>query len=483
MADIVRCRFAPSPTGELHLGSARTALFNYLYARANQGSYLLRIEDTDRERSTPEAVETILTSLEWLGLTPDEEPLYQSTRTRIYQQYVQKLLTSGDAYPCYCSVEELEQMRVSAREEKRKRVYNGKYRPDSKTPADTTLPSTENPFVVRLRVPEGQQTTFQDIIVGGVVTNNEEIDDFILLRSDGSPTYNLTVVVDDYDTRITHVIRGMDHISNTAKQLLIYQALGLEAPLFAHVPMILGEDKKKLSKRHGATAVIDYKRQGYLPDAFLNQLARLGWGHGDQEIFTRAELEQLFRLDKVGKGDAVFDFAKFNSVNAEHIKRTPASTLREALRAFLPEAFSKSEKLEVPTFLELIELLKERSQTLVEMEESCRWYFYPAEEVPYDEKATKKFLKEDALERLSRLSEKLETLEYFDESSLERVFTELQKELEVGFGKLAQPLRVALTGTASSPPIYSVLRILGKSESLQRIRLAQTFGTEDSHSS
>ena len=309
---MVRCRFAPSPTGYLHLGGARTALFNYLFARAHGGKHILRIEDTDQLRSTKEALDAITEGLKWLNIPYDEGPFFQSERNELYYDYTRKLLSSGNAYRCYCSSEELDQMREEQRAKGLKPQYDRRWRPEGNTPQPTDLPTGKDakPFAIRLRAPIDGETTFDDLVLGEITTDNKELDDFIIVRSDGYPTYNFAVVVDDIDMGITHIIRGMDHVSNTPKQVLIYQALQANLPQFAHVPMILGPDKKKLSKRHGATAVTEYAQDGYLPDAFVNYLARLGWSHGDQEIFTRAELEQFFSLEHVNKSPAVFVLGK-----------------------------------------------------------------------------------------------------------------------------------------------------------------------------
>ncbi|OVE79885.1 glutamate--tRNA ligase [bacterium J17] len=470
-----RVRFAPSPTGFLHLGGARTALFNYLFAKSQNGKLILRIEDTDRERSTQEAVDAILSSLNWLQLAHDEGPFYQSQRTEIYSKFAKQLLSTGHAYPCYCSAEELEKTRNEQIAAGKKPRYSGKHRPIEPTPQSKQLPSAEdeNKFVIRFRMPKEGSTVFKDAILGQISTPNEELDDFIIVRSDGSPTYNFVVVVDDIDMGITHVIRGNDHVSNTPKQVAIYQALGAELPLFAHVPMILGPDKKKLSKRHGATSVIEYKKDGYLPAAFNNYLARLGWSHGDQELFSPEELESCFSLEAIGKSASVFDFDKLAWVNSEHINKTPAKDLAVMVSELLEEndqGFSGKES--DPGLLKLIDLLKDRSKTLKDIADGLKWYLAEDTSLEIDEAAKKKHLKAPANEYLIQLAEDLERLEDFSAASIEETINNAAQSLGVKFGKLAQPLRVALTGGTSSPSIAPLLEILGKSSSLARIKRA-----------
>jgi len=468
----IRCRFAPSPTGDLHVGGARTALFNYLFAKSLGGTFVLRIEDTDLQRSTKEAVSAIFDGLKWLGIDYDEGPFFQTERFSLYRHYAQQLLSAGHAYRCYSSAEELEAVRKEQMARGDKPQYNKKYRPATVTSQPQELPTTndEQPFVIRIRCPEDGVTSFDDQIVGNVSTANKEIDDFVIVRSDGSPTYNFTVVIDDIDMKISHVIRGMDHISNTPKQILIYQALGSAVPQFAHVPMILGADKKKLSKRHGATSVVEYRNEGYLADAFLNYIARLGWGHGDQEIFSRAELCKLFSLNQVGKSPAVFDFDKLNWVNMEHIKSAPLETLLSEVTYFFSRKGLDSEKLlKNPAVANLINSLRERSKTTKEMAEQCSWLLFSAEQLEYDQKAVEKHLTSEIKPALSVLIEKLSASDDFSESSLEKLFHLVIEQQQIKLGKLAQPVRVALTGSSVSPPIYTVLEVLGKEESLKRL--------------
>jgi len=469
----IRCRFAPSPTGYLHVGGARTALFNYLFARANNGKYILRIEDTDRERSTEEAVKAIFDGLDWLKLLPDEKPCFQSERNELYLDCARRLLANGFAYPCWCTQEELDRMRDAQREAGQTPRYNGTHRPKEAQPQPTELPKPgdERPFVIRLRTPQSGTLSFDDLILGEITTPLEEIDDFIIIRSDGTPTYNFVVVVDDADMDITHVIRGMDHVSNTPKQILIYEALQADLPAFAHVPMILGADKKKLSKRHGATSVIEYQKDGYLSDAFVNYLARLGWSYGDQEVFTRQELESLFRIENIGKSPAVFDTEKLLWVNAEHIKAAPAESLVRELTPFLEEhGFQISGIGDNKAFLKLMDSLRPRARTLGELAKAMSWFFAKDEALPIDADAAAKHLRPEIKAPLLKLTEQLQEAEPFDELHLEPIFQGLVEEYNIKLGKLAQPVRVALTGSSVSPPIYTVLEILGKECSLRRLR-------------
>lgn len=476
----VRVRFAPSPTGDLHVGGARTALFNYLFAKANRGSYVLRIEDTDLQRSTPEAVQAIFDGLNWLRLNSEQEPVYQTQRFDLYKKYAKELLKTGHAYRCYCTSEELQKMREEQMARKENPMYNRLHRPQDDSPQSEILPdeatnSGEPAFVIRLKAPLSGTTSYHDQILGEIHTPNEELDDFVIVRSDGSPTYNLTVVVDDHEMGITHVIRGMDHVSNTPKQLAIYQALGLEPPQFAHVPMILGSDKKKLSKRHGATSVVDYRLDGYLPDAFINYIARLGWSCQDREIFSRQDLIESFSLSGIGKSPAVFDTEKLLWVNSEHIKTATPQTLIPLVLEFL-ETLTKSplripfEQLpDHPGFAMLIESLQPRSRTLTEMASSCLWFVRKADDIDYEESLVSKHFKPNISEAYRLLVKKLSSLNQFVEPDIEQVFTEVIQHCDVKLGKLAQPVRIALTGTAVSPPIYLVCEALGKEESLKRL--------------
>ncbi len=462
----VRTRFAPSPTGYLHIGGARTALFNYLFARHHGGKFILRIEDTDRERSTPEAIEAIVQALTWLELDWDEGPFFQTQRYPIYKEKIQELLAAGKAYPCTCTSEVLNAKRQAALKEKRKPIYDGACRPmDGKIAA---MPEGK-PYTIRFLSPQDGTTVVEDAVKGPVVFENRELDDLIIARSDGTPTYNFCVVVDDIDMRITHVIRGDDHLSNTPRQILLYQALGHTPPQFAHVPLILGLDKARLSKRHGATSVTTYHDMGYFPEALSNYLVRLGWSHGDQEIFSRDELIEKFTLEAAGKSAGVFNPEKLLWLNFHYLKNRPLSRLAEEIVPFI-----KAKGYAVPhdrAWLEkMIATLRERAKTLVELVDLA--HFYLSDDIPFDEKAAKKFLTLETREPLAELIQKLEALADFSENSIEQVFTEVLQQRNLPLGKLAQPVRVALTGSTVSPGIYEVIAVLGKERTLARLHPA-----------
>ncbi len=460
MSDL-RVRFAPSPTGYLHIGGARTALFNYLLAKGQSGKFVLRIEDTDVARSTQESVDAILDAMEWLGLSCDEGPIYQSDRFDLYRQKVQQLLDEGKAYRCYCSAEELDAKRELAKKEGRKPKYDGTCRHRTDSP--------DAPSVVRFKLPEGrEETTFIDRIKGSICFRHEELDDLIIQRTDGTPTYNFVVVIDDAEMGINLVIRGDDHINNTPRQILLYEALGYSVPEFAHVPMILGADKKRLSKRHGATSVMVYQEMGYLPEAMVNYLVRLGWSFGDEEIFSIDDLVEKFSLDNVGRSAGVFNPEKLLWLNSHYIKTGDPQRLSDLLKPFLEKngIIYKNG----PDLIEVVQGLQERSSTLVEMALGAEFYF--ADQLTYDEKAKKKFLKPEQKDLFLLLLEKLDQCPSFTEESLEKVFGEVMEITELKFGKVAQPLRVALTGGAPSPGIYDVLRVLGRDIALKRISSA-----------
>ena len=457
------------------MGGARTALFNFLFARSQGGTFILRIEDTDQERSTAQAVDAIFQGMEWLKLAADEGPFYQSERFSLYQEYAKRLLSSGHAYRCTCTTERLNALREQQRQANQTPKYDGLHRPAEFIAQDAALPlgGEAEPFVIRLRTPVGGSTVFRDSILDEISTPNDEIDDFIIIRSDGTPTYNFTVVVDDIEMRITHIIRGMDHVSNTPKQLAIYHALKAQPPVFAHVPMILGPDKKKLSKRHGATSVIEYKKMGYLSDAFVNYLARLGWSHGDQEIFSRAELQTVFSLEHVGKSPAVFDLTKLQWVNAEHLKSIDIKELKHLIVEMLEaDGWKANPHFGEAGFSLLLNNLRERSKTLCDMAEACKWFLAADEELQIDEKAAKKHLVAERRAALASLVEELKSLNSFDETELETAFQRVIEQGAVSLSNLAQPTRVALTGSTVSPPIYAVLEILGKERSLHRLQKA-----------
>jgi len=453
-------RFPPSPTGYLHIGGARTALFNWLYARQNQGTFVLRIEDTDTRRSSEEATRAILESMEWLGLDWDRGPFYQSRRTAIYEEFIQRLLETGRAYHCHCSPEELERKREEARSRGAKPKYDGTCR----NLGLDAVPGS----VVRLRSPDTGRTVFQDAVKGPIAVDNEELDDLILKRSDGSPTYHLAVVVDDITLGVNTVIRGDDHVNNTPRQIMIYRALDEPLPLYAHVPMILGPDRTRLSKRHGATSVLAYREMGYLPQALLNALARLGWSYGDQEKFTLDELIEKFSLDRVGKSAGVFNAEKLLDLNARYIRETDSGELAGLLLPFLEDRGLAG--LDRDKVVRAVDTLKARSRTLQEMAEGAAFYFQ--ESLSYEEKGDRKFLKPNVLEHLAELRERLSACSDFSEKGLEALFSDYLEEKGIKLGKIAQPLRVALTGKTASPGLFEVMGVLGRDEVVRRIDAA-----------
>jgi len=457
----LRVRFAPSPTGYLHIGGARTALFNYLLARQQGGHFILRIEDTDVERSTQESVDAILDAMTWLGMACDEGPIYQSARFDLYRQKVQQLLDDGKAYKCYCTAEELEAKRELAVAEGRKPKYDGTCRHRQDQP--------DAPYVVRFLLPDpAGEVSFVDRIKGTITFRNEELDDLILQRTDGTPTYNFVVVIDDAEMAITLVIRGDDHINNTPRQIHLYRALGYEVPEFAHVPMILGSDKKRLSKRHGATSVMAYQQQGFLPEAMLNYLVRLGWSHGDQEIFSRDELIEHFTIEGVGRAAGVFNPEKLLWLNSHYIKTGDPQRLAELLKPFLQE--NKVDISRGPDLVSVVRGLQERSTTLVQMAEGAAFYF--TDQLDFDSKTRSKFLVEDNRQLFSELKSALAACDSFVEPELETVLHAVIEKRDLKFGKVAQPLRAALTGGAPSPGIYELLEVLGKERVLTRLEAA-----------
>jgi glutamyl-tRNA synthetase len=462
---MVRVRFAPSPTGHLHIGGVRTALFNWLYAKHNKGTFILRIEDTDRTRSTEEYIDAIIEGMKWLDLDWDEGPYRQTDRFDVYRRYTEKLLNEGKAYYCYCLPEELEQRRQEALVQGKSPKYDGRCRN-----LQDPIPG-KNP-VVRFRMPQEGETAVNDLIKGKTVFDNAYLDDLIIMRSDGTPTYNFTVVVDDVDMNITHVIRGDDHLNNTPKQIHIYNALGYEVPLFAHLPMILGADKTRLSKRHGAVSVMAYKEMGYLPDALVNYLVRLGWSYGDQEIFTRDELIQYFSFDKVGKSAAVFNPEKLLWLNSQYIINSSAEELAEMVVPFLikEKVISEGQTLDKEWLSKAIDTQKERSRTLIELANSLRYYI--SEDVEYNEKAKIKFLNEKSLPYLIELKDSLFSISDFSALEIEKVFTSIIEKHGIKLGNLAQPVRVAMTGKTESPGIFEVIEIAGKEKTLKRLEKA-----------
>jgi glutamyl-tRNA synthetase len=461
--DSVVTRFPPSPTGFLHVGNARTAIFNWLYARRMKGKFILRIEDTDTERSTQEAIDVIFEALEWLGIDWDEGPYYQTKRLDIYNDYLERLIDSGRAYYCTCSPDEIEAMRQKAMATGGKPKYDGTCRDKelSKTPG----------AVIRFKAPLSGTTVVEDVVKGNIVFQNDELDDFILCRSDGIPTYNYAVVIDDITMQVNTVIRGDDHVMNTPKQILIYHALDCPLPIFGHVPMVLGTDKSRFSKRHGAVSVSAYRNMGFLPDAMLNYLVRLGWSHGDQEFFTRQELIEVFDLEHIGRSAGVFDPEKLLSLNADHIRVTPPEKLVAPLKPFLKRRGIEIE--DSGLLIKVIETLHARSKTLEEMAEISLFYF--AEDIDYEEKAAKKFLKPAAVEALQLLIDQLQKLEDFSEKKLETAFQAVMDQTGLKLGKIAQPVRVALTGRTASPGIFEVTAILGKDRVVSRLQKAIRF--------
>lgn len=461
--DPVVTRFPPSPTGYLHIGGARTALFNWLFARHHHGKFILRIEDTDVARSTDASIKAILDAMEWLGLYWDDGPYFQTKRLPFYQDYLQRLLDSGKAYYCNCTSESLERRRQAALAAGKKPKYDGLCRDRGLGPGPDR--------VVRFRCPDVGTTVLNDLIKGPIFFDNAELDDLVLQRSDGMPTYNFAVVVDDITMNVTHVIRGDDHVNNTPRQILIYQALGTPLPQFGHVPMILGEDRTRMSKRHGATSVMAYKDMGFLPEAMVNYLVRLGWSYGDQEIFHLEELVEKFSLEHVGKSAGVFNQEKLLWINAHHIKERSPESLVPLLEPFLME---RGYPRKPAAYLsKAIRTLQARARTLVEMADSMR--FYMVENMEYDSDAAKKFLVPTLRAPFQRLMESMERLENFDEASLENVFSEVVAGLGMKLGKLAQPVRVALTGGTVSPGLFEIMYVLGKQTVLKRLGRALEY--------
>jgi len=461
----VRTRFAPSPTGHLHVGGARTALFSWLHARHHGGAFVLRIEDTDRERSTESSVRAILEGLEWLGIDWDEGPYFQTQRMDRYRSCIERLLEEGKAYRCYCSRAEIEAMREAARARGAKPRYDGRCRERRGPPPAGVTP------VVRFKNPRDGEVVFEDRVHGEVRIANAELDDLVIARPDGTPTYNFTVVVDDLEMGITDVIRGDDHLNNTPRQLNLLAALGAPAPRYAHVPMILGPDGQRLSKRHGAVSVTQFRDQGYLPEALLNYLARLGWSHGDQEIFSREELVALFEVGDVNRAASVFDLDKLAWLNQHYLKQAPAARLAPLLAVQL-EARGV-DPATGPDPLAVVEVQRERARTLAEMaDKSLYWYRDPD---GFDEAAARRHLRAAAREALAGAREALAALERWEPEALAAAVTGCAERLGVGLGKVAQPLRVALTGAAASPGIEHTLWLAGREATLRRIDRALAY--------
>ena len=459
----VRTRFAPSPTGLLHIGGARTALFNYLFSRHHGGQFLLRIEDTDRARSTDQAVQVILDGLAWLGLTPDEPPLFQSTRAARHAEVAHALLAAGRAYRCYASAEELRLMREQALKEGRPPRYDGRWR--DRDPAEA--PAGVAP-AIRLKAPRDGETVVEDLVQGSVRVANAELDDMIILRSDGTPTYLHAVVVDDHDMAITHVIRGDDHLTNTFRQVQIYQAMGWEMPRFAHIPLIHGADGAKLSKRHGAVSVLEFREQGFLPEAVCNYLLRLGWGHGDAEILSREEAIRLFDLDGVGRGAARMDYAKLTHLNAVWLRAADDARLAEEVMARLAgKPGLVSDDVARARIQTLMPALKERARTLVELAESAA-FLARTPPLPMNEKAQALLDAPGARAMLGDLARALARVD-FTPPALHAALVAFAEAHGKKLGEVAQPLRAALTGATTSPPIDATLAALGREETLARL--------------
>ncbi|MDD2740045.1 MAG: glutamate--tRNA ligase [Methylomonas lenta] len=458
----IRTRFAPSPTGYLHVGGARTALFSWLYARKHGGKFILRIEDTDLERSSQESVNAILEGMTWLGLEYDEGPFYQTHRFDRYKEVIQQLLDQGDAYYCYCSREELDALREQQMANKEKPRYNGKCRSGSDATGER---------VVRFKNPEQGEVVIDDLVKGRIVVANKELDDLIIARSDGTPTYNLTVVVDDMDMGVTHVIRGDDHVNNTPRQINILQALGAQLPVYAHVPMILGSDGARLSKRHGAVSVMQYRNEGYLPEALLNYLVRLGWSHGDQELFSLDEMIQLFELEKVNVSASTFNTEKLIWLNHQYLMTSDPARIAHHLSWHLGER--GVDPANGPALADVVMAQRERCKTLVEMADESL-YFY-REFDAYDEKAVKKNFKAGAEEVLQHLLNQFDALDQWQADVLHQVVMDSAEQLQLGLGKVAQPLRVAVCGCGVSPAIDVTLCLLGKEKTLSRIARAIEF--------
>ena len=460
----MKTRFAPSPTGYLHIGGVRTALFNWLYARHHGGTYVLRIEDTDRERSTEEAIQVILDGLSWLELSADEGPFFQTHRYDRYREVIAQLLEQGDAYHCYCSKEELDEMRATQMANKEKPRYDGRCR-------NLTEPRPGADSVVRFKTPLEGEVSFDDLVRGPINFQNSELDDLVLVRTDGNPTYNFSVVVDDMDMEMTHVIRGEDHINNTPRQINIYKALGAEPPRYGHVPLIMGADGGRLSKRHGAVSVLHYRQEGFLPEALLNYLVRLGWSHGDKELFTVDEMIELFDISDVNKAASTFNVDKLTWLNQQYIKNAEPARLVEDLKWQL-----ESLDVQVPAEFDLEGLIvaqQERSTTLREMAMASLFFFNDFES--YEEKAARKNFKADAAEPLQKVRARLAELADWTAEPIHQAVIATGEELDLKLGKVAQPIRVAVSGGAVSPPIDQTLALLGKEKTLERLDKALEF--------
>ncbi|BCG47382.1 Glutamyl-tRNA synthetase [Citrifermentans bremense] len=459
----VRLRFAPSPTGYLHVGGARTALFNWLLARKQQGKFILRIEDTDVARSTQESVDAILEGMTWLGLDWDEGPFYQSDNFPLYKEYVEKLIAAGKAYKCYCSAEELEAKREKALKEGGKPKYDGTCRNLPQGPDDG------RPYVVRFKAPQEGTTFWNDLIKGKISFENAELDDLIIQRTDGTPTYNFVVVIDDATMGITTVIRGDDHVNNTPRQILLYEALEVPVPQFAHVPMILGADKARLSKRHGATSVMAYRDMGFLPEAMVNYLVRLGWSYGDEEIFSLEDLIQKFSIENVGRSAGVFNPDKLLWLNAHYIKNGDPVRLAGLLVPFLKER-GVADTAGGPELSAVVKTLQERAKTMLELADGALFYYQ--QELTYDEKGVAKFFNAETPALLRALLEKLRGAGELTTAGIEGAFKELCEEKGIKLGQIGPAVRLALSGSTASPGIYEMIEVLGLEETGRRLERA-----------
>ena len=461
---MIKTRFAPSPTGNLHIGGARTALFNYLYAKHHGGVFVLRIEDTDLERSKDEYTDDILKGLTWLGIHWDEGPFYQKERMGLYKEYAHKLLQAGNAYKCYCSMETLEEKRQAALREGRKPNYDRTCRDLAPVSADQ-----DKPFVIRFKNPVSGEVTFNDLVRGKITFRCEELDDLIILRSDGSPTYNFTVVIDDALMGITHIIRGDDHINNTPRQILIYEGLGFSVPQFAHVPLIHGKDKTRLSKRHGATSLLEYKKDGFLPEALMNYLARLGWAYGDEEVFSTKDLEEKFDLGNVGKSPSIFDMDKLSWLNSHYLKTLPEEDIAQRLMPFI-EALGVKTAGRESMMKPIVVNLRDRAKTLKDMALQAEFFF--RDDFSYDETAREKFLGAAAKPILEDFYAGIRGLASLDEQSSKTLIEGLVAKYNVKPVSIIQPIRVALSGRTVTPGIFEVIAIIGKEGVEQRVKRA-----------
>lgn len=464
----IKTRFAPSPTGYLHVGGARTALFSWLHAKKNQGSFVLRIEDTDLERSTQESVDAILEGMQWLGLDYDEGPFFQTQRFERYAEIIQQLLDQGDAYYCYCSKDELESLREQQMANKEKPRYNGKCREKGD--------HSDKKRVIRFRNPDEGEVVFDDLVKGKIKVANKELDDLIIARTDGTPTYNLTVVVDDMDMGITHVVRGDDHVNNTPRQINILKALGADLPYYAHLPMILGDDGARLSKRHGAVSVMQYRDEGYLPEALLNYLVRLGWSHGDQELFSREEMIELFDLSQVNVSASAFNTEKLLWINHQYIMNSDPGLVAKHLLWHMQQRGIDA-ATEGPELVEIVKAQRERSKTLVDMANASVYFYQDFTE--YDAKAAKKNFKQGTDEVLQVLLDAFTQLEEWQGEVLHDIVLQTAEQLELKLGKVAQPLRVAVCGAGMSPSIDITLSLLGREKTLIRLKRAISYIAEN----